>query len=67
MTKPLPDVLNAIVLGPDDRLVIVVDADISDYALDGATAALKDRGFSDRVLIVAGAEALAVLRGEVSR
>lgn len=61
----LPEVLSAIVVGPDDRLVIVLPKATDPMQLDLFRCVLDQRDWGDRVLIVAGVEELAVLRGEV--
>lgn len=61
----LPDVLETVVLGPEDRLVIVVPADLSMAERDDA-ARFADLFAPGRIMILAGIEQLAVLRGEPS-
>jgi hypothetical protein len=57
----LPEVLEAVVLGPEDRLVICVPADLSmAERVDAATFA--DRFAPGRIMIVAGATSLSALR-----
>lgn len=61
--RELPDVLGAVVLGPDDRLVLVFPRDLTQDQAAEFRQRLVRYGFADRVLIVAGVEELAVLRG----
>ena len=61
MTESLPEVLESVVLGPEDRLVICVSADLSmAERIDAATFA--DRFAPGRIMIVAGATSLSAIR-----
>ncbi len=61
----LPDILATTVVGPNDRLVIVLPADTNPERMKYVRQHLDqlDPEFSARVLLVAGVEELAVLRG----
>lgn len=58
--------LEVVTLGPDDRLVVVFPADFSEDEAANAHEIIKARGWGERVLMLAGVEQLAVLRGEPS-
>lgn len=61
----LPEVLETVVLGPEDLLVIVVPADLTMDERNDASR-LADQFAPGRIMILAGIEQLAVLRGEVA-
>jgi hypothetical protein len=58
-------VLQGLVVGPADRLVIVLPADTSASDAEGLGRMIQTAGpgWRDRILVVAGAEGLAVLKG----
>jgi hypothetical protein len=56
----------ALVLGPDDTLVVVLPIGTSRREFDQLRVDFADR-FGGRVLLIAGAEQLAVLRNEASK
>lgn len=56
--------LKAVMVGPTDRLVLVFRADITMAEAARIRALLAEIHLDDRVLIVAGVQGLAVLRGE---
>lgn len=58
----LPEVLETVTLGPDDRLVVFWPPYITHAQLEEAQKSLKSRGLDDRVVHIAGAEEVAVLR-----
>lgn len=62
MRGPLPDVLEAVVVGPDDRLVVCLPPYLTRADFDQAQDAIARAGFEGRVLVISGAEELAVLR-----
>lgn len=60
-----PEVLSALVVGPDDRLVIVLPSGTTLAEYDEFRGLLDRHGWSDgRVLVVVGAEQLAVIQPE---
>jgi hypothetical protein len=61
--RTLPQVLATVVVGPGDRLVLVFPAGTTAGTAARFRATLRELDMSDRVLIVAGIEELAVLRG----
>lgn len=59
-TPPEPNA--ALVVGPNDHLVIALPADVTHVDVDRFLSTLRERGLRDRVTIVAGAKSIAVLR-----
>lgn len=62
-TEKLPEILETVVVGPEDKLVIVAPADTNVAELDEIRESVEERGLEGRVLVLAGVEQLAVLRG----
>lgn len=62
---PYPEILETVVLGPEDRLVIVLPETTTPEIMKRAIEATDARGWGERVLFVAGVEQLAVIRAEV--
>lgn len=59
----LPDVLAAVTLGPDDRLVLVFPRGSFDYAeAEYMDSLIVERGLSGRVVLASGVEDVIVLR-----
>jgi uncharacterized protein with ACT and thioredoxin-like domain len=57
-----PPVLNAaLVVGPDDQLVISLSADVDPSEIIAFCESLRVR-FGDRVMVIGGAEQIAVVR-----
>lgn len=56
----------AIVLGPDDRLVLVWPKELTIREFDDIRARMGGASFTDRVLHVVGVEQLAVLRSPMA-
>lgn len=63
----LGDARAALVVRPGDRLVVLLEADTTPEAVDEIVDQIRTASpdLKGRVLVVAGAEQLAVLRGEV--
>lgn len=57
----LPEILSAVVVGPNDKLVLVLPQDTDRETVHEMKRRLPE-DLRDRVLLVAGAEGLAVLR-----
>lgn len=57
----LPEVIQAAVVGPSDRLVVLVPEGTNLATLDRIQGLLEDRGLKGRVLVIAGAAQLAVI------
>jgi len=58
----LPEALQSVILGPEDKLVIVLKGVHSPDELRATQQAIAAHGFGDRTLILGGAVELAVLR-----
>lgn len=64
-TAPEPNA--ALVVGPNDHLVIALPADVERNVVDHFIAEFRVHGLAERVTIVAGVESIAVLRDAGSR
>lgn len=60
----LPEMLETLVLGPNDRLVVVVPNHTTPEDMARFKEQLERVGLVDRTVAIAGIEQLAVLRGD---
>lgn len=66
METELPEVLATLVLGPTDRLVVVLPARTSPEEFAAFQQVLAERDWGTQVMVLANIEQLAVLRGETT-
>lgn len=62
MTTPLPDVLAAVTLGPEDRAILIYPPHMTERELDMARDQLRECGAEGRIFVAMGFEDFVVLR-----